>query len=254
MVADVLREESGGPRNRTSSYGFGDHHVAVTPVPRRGAAHCRARAAIPSDGDANMCSCHGRRRTTGRTPTCSGRISATGTSRAGRPARDRRARRAYPEIIEECRGAIDPHEPAAARRRPPAPRAQLRPRDVQLAGLVRGVPAARAGPQARAADRARGLAAARSSTSIPGSSCAACSTRTAAGPSTASRPSCRAGASPSTSIRAGSSRTCRRTSAGCSARRASRSACAGRSPTTATSRSRTGAAWRCWTTTSGRRR
>ena len=140
---------------------------------------------------------------------------------------------------------------AAARSRPASlrtPRRHSRPhREFRTAcastcswtGLARGVPAARAGPQARAADRARGLAAGDRRRAPVGVPARASCTRTAAGRSTASRPSCRAGGSPSTSIRASSSRTCRPTSAGSSARRASRSACAGRSPTTATSRSRT---------------
>jgi hypothetical protein len=88
---------------------------------------------------------------------------------------------------------------------------------------------------------------------ILASSSAVSSTRTAAAPSTGSRRSCRAAGSPSTPIRATSSRTCPPTSGGSSATTASCSASVGRSPTRATSRSLTGRASLCSTSSSGRR-
>ena len=87
--------------------------------------------------------------------------------------------RKYPGIVEEVRGAMILTSCAGTSAFRPHRRPPVRPRGVQLARLVRGVPAAWARTQARAADRAGAVAGGDRRARTPGNSCADCCIRTA---------------------------------------------------------------------------
>ena len=124
-------EKSGGPRNRTSSEGFGDHPVAVTPV--------------PPEPRVIVVTCAGFRpsimRTYVRAVEATGqlvlRVPAGCVSRGRvyvgrRPAHDR-LRHGVPEDHRGRRAAIDPRRAAQLRRRDPTACTNCVRVDVQLA-------------------------------------------------------------------------------------------------------------------------
>src|SRR5215216_5729987 len=155
---------SGGPRNRTSSQGFGDPDVAVTPVP-----HGAVRAIVDA---INLRIRPPRLRTSVRAkilaPTRWGLLTATylvftslrATLRRipHLPPRDHLLRR----LSGACRGMPgldDADGPAPTSPCRGGPAAAMRSRGGGQEPVAGGVTAARAWAQARPQDRARGLAA-----------------------------------------------------------------------------------------------